>query len=288
MKVSAAVLITAMICVPVTATLMDDSAQTLNIAGSTTVQPLMVELQREFEKFANVDMNVTGGGSGVGISSTLNGVADIGMLSRDLRAGEGQGKLIPHIIAKDAVVVIVNKDAGLGDNPDISMNDLAKIYSGEYTDWGEVGGKKGQGIAVVAREEGSGTRDCFEGALKQYADPKFVMKDRVNSVNSTGATLAAVNSIPGAIGYINFNVSSGIQSNTVTVSVDGIPATKDTILGLDPDGSGNVQRYEISRDLILVTNGEETGMVKFFLDWVMTRDGQDIVEKSGFIRIDGL
>jgi len=284
LKIAVAILVTAMVCVPVTATAIGNNAQTLNVAGSTTVQPLMLELQKEFEKFANVDMNVTGGGSGVGISSTLNGVADIGMLSRDMKYDEGQGRLVPHVIAMDAVVVIVNKDAGLGDDPDLTMKQLADIYSGKINDWGEVGGKSGQSIAVVAREEGSGTRDCFEGALKKYAYSNFEMKDRVNSVNSTGAILAAVNNTPGAIGYINFNVSGGIQGNTSTVSVDGISATKESILK-DPN---DPDRYEISRDLILVTDGTETGMVKFFLNWIMTGDGQEIVEKAGFIRIDGL
>jgi phosphate transport system substrate-binding protein len=283
-SISAAIIITALICVPVAATIFSDDSESLNVAGSTTVQPLMLELQTEFEKFANVNMNVTGGGSGVGVSSTLNGVADIGMLSRDLKDSEAKGILIPHVIAMDAVVVIVNDRAGLGDDPDLTMKQLADIYSGKVTDWGQVGGRSGQSIAVVAREEGSGTRDCFEAALKKYGDPNFKMKDRVNSVNSTGAILAAVNNTPGAIGYINFNVSDGIQSNTVTVSVDGIKATKDTILKTVDDP----ERYEISRDLILVTNGPETGMVKFFIEWVWSTEGQDIVEKAGFVRIDGV
>ncbi|MCL1983882.1 MAG: substrate-binding domain-containing protein, partial [Methanomassiliicoccaceae archaeon] len=126
-KISVVVLITAMICVPVTATVMSTEPHTLNVAGSTTVQPLMAELQKEFEKFANVKMYVTGGGSGVGISSTMNGISDIGMLSRDLKESEKEG-LEEHHIAKDAVVVIVDAAAGVDD---VSLEDLAKIYSGE-------------------------------------------------------------------------------------------------------------------------------------------------------------
>jgi len=278
-KISAAVILTAMICVPVMATVMGSGSVSLNVAGSTTVQPLMVELQKEFEKFADVEMNVTGGGSGTGISATLNGVADIGMLSRDLKESEKNG-LTAHVIAKDAVVIIINASANIGSDPDIPLEDLAKIYSGEYTKWndGTLGGSD-QSIAVIAREEGSGTRDCFETALKK-ADPSFNMKEKgVNSVNSTGAVLLAVNDTPGAIGYINMNVSDGIMGNTQTVKVDGEEATKMTVLSGD---------YHISRDLLLVTKGDVTdGMPIFFIDWVLSRDGQDIVENAGFVRIDG-
>ena len=273
MKVSAAVLITAMICVPVAATVFGDDTETLNVAGSTTVQPLMIELQKEFEKFANVNMNVTGGGSGVGVSSTLNGVADIGMLSRNLKTGEGDGKLVSHTIALDAVVVIVNRSAGLpvtGGVYDLTIGQIAKIYSGEFTRWSDLGGADIP-IAVIAREEGSGTRDCFDSALKVKVKEKDVML-----LNNTNAVLTAVNDINGAIGYVNFNVSGGLQSNTVKVIVNGIEATAGTI---------SDKTYPISRELILVTNGTEAGMAKFFIDWVLSKDGQDIVENAGFVRV---
>ena len=276
MKISLTVVITAMICIPAMATTMGTSSYTLNVAGSTTVQPLMLELQHGFEKFADVQMNVTGGGSGVGISSTLNGVADIGMLSRDLKPGEGQGLLVEHIIAMDAVVMIVNADAGLGTSPDLTLKQLADIYSGAITHWSEVGGSARE-IPVITREENSGTRDCFEAALKTV-DGNFRMKENVNSVNSTGAVLQMVNSIPGAIGYINLNVSTETFGSIHQVTVDGIAPTPKTIL----DGT-----YEISRDLVLVTKGEPTGMVDFFINWIMSERGQDIVEETGFVRVDG-
>jgi phosphate transport system substrate-binding protein len=278
MKISAAVIITAMICIPGMATVMGSTSYTLNVAGSTTVQPLMIELQHGFERFADVDMNVTGGGSGVGISSTLNGVADIGMLSRDLKPGEGQGVLVEHRIAKDAVVVIVNKDAGLGDDPGLTVRQLADIYSGAITNWSEVGGND-RTIAVTAREENSGTRDCFEAALKKE-DPSFKTKDNVNSVNSTGAVLQIIGSTPGSIGYVNMNISLDSYPDIYPISVNGKKATPETVLDEDDP-------YAISRNLILVTNGESTGMVDFFINWILSDRGQAIVEESGFVRIDG-
>jgi phosphate transport system substrate-binding protein len=266
-----------MICIPVVATVVGSSSHPLQISGSTTVQPLMVKLQGEFEKFADVDMNITGGGSGVGVSSTLNGIADIGMLSRDLKPGEGPG-LVPTVIAMDAVVIIVSNNAGLPD-ANLSMQDLADIYSGKITNWGDLGGKPGT-IATVSREEGSGTRDCFEAALKA-ADKTFSLKhDGMNYVSSTGAMLAAVNGPQvAAIGYINLNISSEQYNNLSEISVGGIKPSPETVL--DP-----INPYKITRSLILVTKGEPEGMAKFFIDWILSEEGQNIVQQAGFVRID--
>jgi len=280
MKISVAVLITAMICVPVTATIIGNESKTLNVAGSTTVQPLMMELQKEFERYANVQMFVTGGGSGVGISSTLNGVADIGMLSRDLKKEEiEKGVLVPITIAMDAVVIIVNSSVGI-DN--LSMDALVGIYSGTITNWNhpEIGGAN-LPIAVITREEGSGTRDCFDAALKGHNSSYKIKGTGINSVNSTGAVISAVESTSGSIGYINLDVSQKLPNDgkITIVSVDTIKATPATVIG---------GTYGISRDLILVTNGKPEGMIKFFIDWILSPDGQDIVEKEGFVRIDGV
>ena len=274
LKITVAVLITAMICIPVTATVIGNDAKTLNVAGSTTVQPLMMELQKDFERYANVQMFVTGGGSGVGISSTLNGVADIGMLSRDLRPNEGQGILEDHIIAMDAVVIIVNSSVGIDD---LSMDALVGIYSGTMTNWSEVGGTAIP-MAVITREEGSGTRDCFDAAMKAHDSSYKIKETGINSVNSTGAVIHAVGSTPGAIGYINLDVAQKLQDERITeAKVDGIQALSLNIL----NGT-----YEISRDLVLVTKGEPDGMIRFFIDWILSTEGQNIVEKEGFVRID--
>ena len=277
MKISAAVLITAMICIPVTATVAGSDRNMLNVAGSTTVMPLMTELQKDFEKFADVEMHVTGGGSGVGISSTVNGVANIGMLSRDLKTGEQGLGLKSYVIAHDAVVVVVNASVNVSD---LSLSELAKIYSGEYTNWNDGGMNGGShAIAVMAREEGSGTKDCFEEALSK-ASPGFKAKDKgVNSVNSTGAILAAVAATPGAIGYIGISVDISSYTGLKSIKVDGVAPDRANVI-LPPPG-----QYPIVRELILVTKGEPTGITKFFIEWILSEDGQDIVERSGFIKV---
>jgi len=275
MKISAAVVLTAMICVPVTATAMGTSSQSLVVTGSTTVKPLMVELQKEFERYANVEMFVTGGGSGVGISSTLNGIADIGMLSRDLKDYEKAKGLEEHVIALDAVIVIVNASVVPGDEPlSLTLEELAMIYSGEVTNWYGIVGIN-LPIAVVAREEGSGSRDCFEYAIRDRVE-NFTMKDKgVLSINNTGAMFSAVRDVPGAIGYININVANDLPDGIKKVNVDGVEATPENIA----DGS-----YPISRDLVLVTYGDPAGMAKFFIDWILSENGQTIVENAGFVR----
>ncbi|MFA5452070.1 MAG: phosphate ABC transporter substrate-binding protein [Candidatus Methanomethylophilaceae archaeon] len=274
-KMIVAVLLTAVVCIAGTYSLTSNSGSSedsdLTVTGSTTIQPMMSLFQEEFEKYASVTMNVTGGGSGAGATAAINGTADIGMLSRDLKSSEISSGLVAHVIAMDGVVIIVNSDVGV---TDLTLEQLAKIYDGEITNWKDVGGMD-LTIAVVAREDGSGTRECFETTMKTV-DSSFVMKNDVATYNSTGGVTSAVNSTPGSIGYVNLNAVEHLSNNTKAISVDGIAATSATVT----DGS-----YEISRNLILVTKGEATGMAAFFLNWVISEDGQKIVEDAGFVRI---
>jgi phosphate transport system substrate-binding protein len=274
-KMITAVLLTAVVCIAGTYSLTSNSGSSedsdLTVTGSTTIQPMMSLFQEEFEKYASVTMNVTGGGSGAGATAAINGTADIGMLSRDLKSSEISSGLVAHVIAMDGVVIIVNSDVGV---TDLTLEQLAKIYDGEITNWKDVGGMD-LTIAVVAREDGSGTRECFETTMKTV-DSSFVMKNDVATYNSTGGVTSAVNSTPGSIGYVNLNAVEHLSNNTKAISVDGIAATSATVT----DGS-----YEISRNLILVTKGEATGMAAFFLNWVISEDGQKIVEDAGFVRI---
>ncbi|MFA6803113.1 MAG: phosphate ABC transporter substrate-binding protein [Candidatus Methanomethylophilaceae archaeon] len=271
----AAVLLTAVVCIAGTYTLTANNENSgnsdLTVTGSTTIQPVMSLFQEEFEKYASVTMNVTGGGSGAGATAAINGTANIGMLSRDLKASEISSGLVSHVIAMDGVVVIVSSNVGV---TDLTLEQLEQIYDGEITNWEDVGGID-LTIAVIAREEGSGTRDCFDTAMKTV-DSSFEMKDDVATYNSTGGVTSAVNSTPGSIGYVNLNAAENLSSNTRAISVNGVTATSGTVI----DGS-----YEISRNLILATKGEATGMTAFFLNWVLSEEGQDIIEKAGFVRI---
>ena len=276
LKVIIAVVLTAVICVAGSAMIFNGDAQegnknqTLTIAGSTTVQPLMSKFQEEFEKYVNVTLNVSGGGSSAGASAVIQNTADIGMMSRDPKQSELDGGLKATVIGLDAVVIIVSKDAGVSN---LTVEQIAKIYSGEYTNWNQVGGNDKK-INPVVREEGSGTRDCLEEALKSALDG-YETSSAFPAVESTGSMKTRVESTSGAIGYVSLSAASELTAETIAVSVDGVTASVETVSSND---------YPIYRTLILATNGEATGMTAFFFNWILSPAGQNIVEEMGFVK----
>lgn len=181
---------------------------TLNISGSTTIQPIMNELVTAYAaKYSDRQVNITvgGGGSGAGASNALNGTSDIGMLSRDLKPSEIADGLVPTTIGKDGVAVIVN---GAGAE-NLTLEQIAGIYDGTYTNWNQVGGED-RAIAVMCREDGSGTRECFETVVGAAGGDSWSMKSDVSSYASTNAILNAVKSTTGSIGYVSIGALGGL------------------------------------------------------------------------------
>ena len=175
-----------------------DGKTSITISGSTTIIQTMQLIAEEYmKKYPYMQISVSGGGSGQGASNTINGTSDIGMCSRDLKTTEAEKGLVPTVIGKDGVAIIVN-GAGVSD---LTIEQVAKIYSGEITNWSQVGGDD-KDIAVVCREDGSGTRECFEESVKN-AVSDWKMKSDVNSLASTGAVISMINSTSGSIGYIS-------------------------------------------------------------------------------------
>lgn len=174
---------------------------TLVVGGSTSIQDTMMKLADAYhQKYDYMVIEVQGGGSGVGASNTLNGTFDIGMCSRDLKSSETEKGLVPQVIGIDGVAIIVN-NAGV---KNLTTEQIAKIYSGEITNWKDVGGND-KAIAVLAREDGSGTRECFENGLKSV-DDGWKMKNDVNKLGSTGGIINSVKNTDGAIGYISIGM----------------------------------------------------------------------------------
>ena len=172
----------------------------LVIGGSTTIQPIMNALVEAYtEKYSDreVDIQVNGGGSGTGASNTINGSFDIGMCSRNLSDDEKAQGLIETKIALDGVAVIVN-GAGV---TDLSMEQIAQIFAGDITNWNQVGGND-LNIAVVIRDDASGTRECFDGAMENTIEGWEVMPG-VPEQNSTNGVINMVQNTPGAIGYVS-------------------------------------------------------------------------------------
>ena len=177
------------------------SSDDIVVGGSTSIQATMTKLAAAYKEKYNINVSVSGGGSGVGASGTVSGQFDIGMCSRDLKSSEIASGLVPTEIGKDGVAVIVN-GAGV---TDLTIEQVAKIYSGEITNWKDVGGVD-KAIAVIARDDSSGTRECFDKAMGS----DWTMKSDVVKYNSTGGVIGAVKNTAGSIGYISIGQLSAL------------------------------------------------------------------------------
>ena len=238
------------------------------VAGSTSVQPLAEELAAAFmQKNKDIKIEVQGGGSGVGIKSAKDGIADIGMSSRELTAAE-KG-LYEVEIALDGIAVVVNPSNKVND---LTMDQVKKIFTGEITNWKEVGGSD-KAIVVVSREQGSGTRGAFieiTGVQGKDAAGKTVDNTTTKAITqpSTGAVKQTVAVTPEAVGY----VSLGAMDNTVTaVKISGVEATEANI---------KAKKYAIYRPFLFLAKTQPTGAAKQFIDFILSAEGQKIVGKD--------
>ena len=244
--------------------------ESITLNGSTSVQPLAEELAKAFkEKNPDATIDIQGGGSGVGIKSAADGVVDIGMSSRELKPEEKSLKEFK--IAVDGIAVIVNPTNEI---QGLSMEQILKIYTGEITDWKEVGGKEGK-ITVVTREEGSGTRGAFIELTK--VESKSEGDRTVASAitqGSTGAVITTVAGDPNAIGYASFG-SAKENTDIKLISVDGKACTEENIYAGE---------YKISRPFLMLTQAEPTGLAKAFLDFILSEEGQTVVSGHNYLK----
>ena len=253
----------------------------INLAGSTTVLPIAETAATAFmNKYSGTTVTVQGGGSGQGYASTLDGTVDIGMASRGPKQTEiDQGTLWLHPLALDAVCVVVNPS--VGSNIQLTLEQVAKIFAGEYQNWNEVDASlPDAAIYVVVRESGSGTRGTFE----EYTTDEFgltVDSSIVHEQPSNPAVRTAVTSTDYSIGYVGFGF---LNNDMVAVSLaveEGatyVPATLENI----QNGS-----YPISRLLYFVTGSPlvSGSLADRFVSFVRSSEGQDIVVSEGFLRL---
>jgi phosphate transport system substrate-binding protein len=236
---------------------------TINEAGSTSVQPLAELLAAGFHK-ANpkVTINISGGGTGAGVKAAAAGTVDLGAASRDLTMSEPD--LIPFCIARDGVAIVVNKD-----NPvtKLTLEQVAKIYAGDITNWKDVGGNDAT-IVVVSREEGSGTRDGFQTFVTNPFGKKI--KPDALFFDSNGAIRTKVSSEKNAVGYVSFGYMEGLKGlslNDVTPTIENAQSGK----------------YPVTRRLYLLTKTVPTGIVKAFIDYCRGAEAQKIAQAEGYI-----
>jgi phosphate transport system substrate-binding protein len=251
----------------------DGNIGTLEVSGSTSVAPLMQKLASYYDEETGNLVNVSSDGSSAGIRAATEGVSQIGMSSRELEDDE-KANLTEYVLALDAIGVIVNTQ-----NPvsNLTTEQLTKIYSGEITNWNEVGGND-MPITVVTREDGSGTRTAWEEALEllnEDGTSKVAGFAGLITGNSTGAIIENVGQQAGAIGYVS--IESALNQDAIhLINVNDIEATEETIV----NGT-----YPISRPFILVYNAENANApeVTTFLDWIKTDAGQAHIREAGYI-----
>jgi phosphate transport system substrate-binding protein len=242
----------------------------IKIAGSTTVLPIADECASAYmENHPDIRIDVSGGGSSYGVKSVANGTVDIGTASRDLKDSEMEAypNLVTRAIARDGVAIVVNPA-----NPvaDLTMADLQGVYTGTITNWVDLGGNNAT-IVVASREDGSGTRDCFEQAVLKPIGGDITAGAVI--LDSNDAMRMEVSGNENTIGYLSLGyVSSDIKA----VSLNGTLPTIENI------GSGD---YAISRTLLMITNGTPEADEQSFLDFVLSEDGQQIVEEANFIPV---
>ena len=239
---------------------------TISLAGSTSMEKLCEAMSESFmEKYSGITVTVEYTGSGAGLESLASGSVDIGNSSRHLKDEELSGGAVENVVAIDGIAVIEDKENTV---TDISAEDLAKIYTGEISNWSELGGKD-EAIVVIGREAGSGTRDAFEELLEVADNCAYAQE-----LDSTGAVLAKVASTPGAIGYVSLDV---VDDSVIAISIDGTEPTEEKIL------AGN---YLLSRPFVMATNGEisaQNDLVKTWFDYMKSEDGKSVISQVGLI-----
>lgn len=242
----------------------------LVVVGSTSVTPVAEELAAAYmEKNPDVTIDIQGIGSSAGVKATSDSTADIGMSSRNLKEEEKNWGLNEYVIAYDGIAIVTHPSNQVGD---LTKDQISKIFSGEITNWSEVGGKDSE-ILVVSREAGSGTRGAFEELMDlivKNSDGKEVSSVKLDALiaEGNGAVKANIASKEDAIGYVSL---SYIDESVKTFSVDGVDVSVENIV----NGS-----YKVSRPFLMLSKGEENEIQKSFMDYILSDEGQVIVAEK--------
>ncbi len=256
----------------------DSSAQTeapaalsgsVSTNGSTSMEKVIGALSEQFmADNSGVTVTYDPTGSGAGIEAASNGSADIGLSSRALKDEEIAGGLTGTTVALDGIAVIVNAGSKV---EDLSVEQIAQIFTGEITDWSEVGGEAGT-ISCIGREAGSGTRDGFESITNTKDACKLDQE-----LTSTGGVIEAVAGNPNAIGYASLSAVEG-KDTIKALTVGGVACTEETVL----DGS-----YAIQRPFVLVTRTGEalSPAAQAFFDFATSSAANDLIKSAGAVPV---
>ena len=237
--------------------------------GSTSMEKVIGILSEQFmADNSGVSVTYDPTGSGAGIEAASNGSADIGLSSRALKDEETADGLTGTTVALDGIAVIVNAGSKV---EDLSVEQIAQIFTGEITDWSEVGGEAGT-ISCIGREAGSGTRDGFESITNTKDACKLDQE-----LTSTGGVIEAVAGNPNAIGYASLSAVEG-KDTIKALTVGGVACTEETVL----DGS-----YAIQRPFVLVTRTGEalSPAAQAFFDFATSSAANDLIKSAGAVPV---
>jgi len=254
----------------------------LTIKGSDTMVHLASRWAEQFmDMHPDMDVSVTGGGSGTGIAALLNGTTDICAASRKMKEKEyklaEQKKIEPKefVVARDGIAVVINPANPINE---LTIQQIGKIYTGAYTNWSQVGGPN-EDIIVLSRESSSGTYVFFQEHVLGKKD--YTVQARL--MPATSAIIQTVAADKWSIGYVGlgYALDAGDKVKILAVKAD---EKSDAVIPSEAtvkDGS-----YSIARPLHLYTKGDPEGITKEFLDFCLSTEGQKIVRETGYVAIN--
>ena len=234
--------------------------------GSTSMSKVIGALGETFEAESGIAVTYNATGSGAGIQAVEEGRCDIGLSSRSLKDEEKSKGLQETVLALDGIAIIVHPDNAVND---LTTEQIAAIYTGEITNWSELGGADSE-IVLIGREAGSGTRDGFE-SITGTADKCQYRQE----LTSTGDVIATVAGNPQAIGYASL---ASVKDNVKALSVGGVTPSEETV----QDGS-----YAIQRPFVLVTKQGVTlsKSAQEFFDYVTSAAANDVIRGAGAVPV---
>jgi phosphate transport system substrate-binding protein len=262
----------------------DDSAGEktfITVKGSDTMVHLVSTWAEVFMKEnPGIEVSVTGGGSGTGIAALLNGTTDICAASRKIKEKEtalaSQKTIVPKeiVVARDGIAVIVNPANPL---TELTIEQIGKIFTGAIQQWDQVGGQA-EHIEILSRESSSGTYVFFQKKVLNKKD----YSQKAKLMPATSTIVQSVTSNKNAIGYVGLGYAAAAKDKIKVLAVKADDRSASVTPSEQTVKSGD---YEIARPLYLYTNGQATGVVKRFIDFCLSSQGQKIVKETGYVTV---
>ncbi len=273
-------------CAKPNSDISNSPSKTITNTGSDTMVNLALAWAEQYQKEnPDIQISVTGGGSGTGINALLSGTTDIANASREMKdeekatAEENGFKPQELVIARDAIAVIVNPE-----NPvsELSLEMISKIYKCEINNWSELGGED-RPIVRLSRESNSGTHVYFLETVIRLGDKedKSIFCPETLLLPSSEGIISEVRDNPNAIGY------DGLGYVTDEVKMLALAGNETKEFVLPSESTANDGSYPISRNLFIYTRGEPVGEIRDYLDWILSAEGQSIVSQLGFVPVKG-